>query len=55
MTDVVTSKKIHPITGRMTEVLIFLNHYGPNQNGYKFKGEKVLYSDDELLAMTPSK
>lgn len=53
MTDVATSKKIHPITGKSTEVLIFINHYGPGQNGYKFKNETIMYSEEELQAMTP--
>lgn len=53
MTDVATGTKIHPITGKITECLIFVNHYGPGDNGYKFKNENIMYSQSELDLMTP--
>lgn len=49
-----TTKRFHPVSGKQTECRVFLNYFGKGQDGYRFKGEQVMYSREELDAMTPS-
>lgn len=48
-----TTKRFHPVTGKQTECMVFLSYFSKGQDGYKFKGEHVMYSQEELDAMTP--
>lgn len=51
--DVITTEKIHPITGKMKKCQVFLGYFGKGQDAYRFEGEKVVYSQEELDALTP--
>lgn len=48
-----TTQRFHPVTGQQVECRVFLNYFGKGHDGYKFKGESVMYSQEELDAMTP--
>jgi hypothetical protein len=49
-----TTERFHPITGEKVECRVFLNYYGIGKDGFKFKGDQVFYSSDELEALLPS-
>lgn len=49
-----TTELFHPITGEKVECRVFLNYYGIRKDGYKFKGDRILYSSDELEALVPN-
>jgi len=51
--ETLTTKLFHPITGQQTECLVFLNYFGKGSDGYRFKVERVMYSKEELDALTP--
>jgi hypothetical protein len=48
-----TTKRFHPVTLEQIECRVFLNYYGTGQDGYRFKGDSVMYSKEELDAMAP--
>lgn len=52
--DTYTTKRFHPVTGQLVECRVFLNFFGKGSDAYRFKGENVMYSQEELEAMTPS-
>ena len=51
--DTYTSQRLHPVTGKQTPCRVFLNYFGHGSDGYRFKGEHMMYSQDELVAMMP--
>lgn len=51
--DTYTTKRFHPITLVQTECRVFLNFYGPGQDAFRFKGDQVMYTKEEMEAMTP--
>jgi len=53
--DTYTTERFHPITGEKVECRVFLNYYGVGKDGFKFKGDQILYSAEELEALFPSK
>lgn len=52
--DTYTTEIFHPITGEQTECRIFLNYFGSGEDGYQFKGERVMYSKEELELLSPN-
>lgn len=52
MADIVNTKLIHPVTGKMTPCQIFVNNFGPGEDAIKFAKENILYSKDEIDAMS---
>lgn len=52
--DTYTTKLFHPITGHQTECRVFLNYFGTGKDGYRFKGDSLTYTKDELDALTPT-
>ncbi len=52
--DTYTTQRFHPITGQQVECRAFLNYYGVGKDGFKFKGDQILYSAEELDALLPS-
>jgi len=53
MTDVITVEKTHPVTGKRKKCQVFLNQFGRDNHGYRFEGERVMYTQEELDLMTP--
>lgn len=51
--DTYTTQRFHPVTGKQTPCRVFLNYFGIGSDAYRFKGEHVMYSHDELVAMMP--
>ncbi len=51
--DTYTTKRFHPITGYQTECRVFLNYYGTGKDGYRFKGDRIMYTKEELEALQP--
>lgn len=51
--DSYTTQKIHPVTGKFTDCQVFLNYFD-NHDGFKFKDERVIYTKEELEALTPT-
>ena len=51
--DTITVDKIHPVSGKMRKCMVFLNYFGSGEDAFRFEGEKVIYTKDELELMTP--
>ena len=49
------TERVHPVTGKKKRCIAMDDYYGPRKYGYRFEGEKTVYSEDELLALTPQK
>lgn len=54
MSDFAT-KRIHPVTGKEKNCIAIDNYYGRHKYGYRFDGEKTVYSEEELQALAPAK
>ena len=52
--DTYTTERFHPLTGTKIECRVFLNYYGIGKDGYKFKGDSLLYTVDELELLAPN-
>lgn len=44
---------IHPITGKKTRCVVLDDYFGKERYGYRFQGERQVYSEEELDALTP--
>lgn len=51
--DTYTTKRFHPITRKQIECRVFLNFYGPGQDAYRFIGDQVMYTKEEMEALEP--
>lgn len=53
MADIITVEKQHPVSGKRVKCQVFLNNFGPGSDGYRFQGERVMYTKEELDALLP--
>lgn len=49
------TKRVHPVTGKEKACIAMDDYFGKHQYGYRFEGEKTVYSEEELQALTPQK
>lgn len=54
MSDFAT-KRVHPVTGKMKPCIALDDYFGRHKYGYRFEGEKEVYSEEELQALAPQK
>lgn len=52
--DTYTTERFHPITGEKVECRVYLNYFGRGKDGFKFKGDRILYSAEELELLAPN-
>lgn len=47
--------RVHPVTGKEKTCVVLDDYYGKGQHGYRFDGERITYSEEELRALEPVK
>lgn len=48
-------QQIHPKTGKLKHCVAIDNYFGPRIYGYRFPGEKRVYTEDEIKTTVPMK